>query len=144
MEKNDPTIFKAYDIRGIYPVSINEQTVYKIAQAYAKFVQPKVVAVGRDVRLSGPALFESVCRGLTDHGVNVIDIGVCTTDMYYFAVANYGYDGGIMISASHNPKEYNGLKMVRGNSVPISGDTGIMDLKDLVLNNYGFQAANKG
>src|SRR4029079_3715364 len=104
---------------------INEEMAYKIGQAYAKFINPKTVVLGRDVRLSGPALFESLKNGLIDHGVNVVDIGVGTTDMYYFAVANYGYDGGIMISASHNPREFNGFKMVREKSIPISGDTGI-------------------
>src|ERR1700752_813624 len=109
----DQSIFKAYDIRGIYPSEIDEDEVYKIAQAYAKFLSPKTVALGRDVRTSGGSLWEAAKRGLTDHGVNVVDIGVISTDMLYFAVAHYGYDGGITISASHNPKEYNGMKMVR-------------------------------
>lgn len=140
----DPTVFKAYDIRGIYPTQIDEDLVYRIGQAYAKFVNPKVVALGRDVRLSGPALFESLKQGLIDHGVDVIDIGVITTDMYYFAVANYGYDGGLMISASHNPAEYNGIKLVRQQSIPISGDSGIQDLKRLVLQDYRFKADKIG
>ncbi|MEO8065467.1 MAG: phosphomannomutase/phosphoglucomutase [Candidatus Doudnabacteria bacterium] len=144
MEKIDPTIFKAYDIRGVYPSQINEEAVYKIAQAYAKFVNPKTVVLSRDVRLSGPALFEAVKNGLVDHGVNVIDIGIGTTDMFYFAVANYGYDGGMMISASHNPGEYNGLKIVREKSIPTSGDTGIEELKRLVLADYKFKAETSG
>ena len=137
-------IFKAYDIRGVYPDEINEEAVYKIAQAYAKFLNPKIVALGRDVRLSGPSLFEAAKQGLLDHGVDVVDIGVISTDMLYFAVANYGYDGGITISASHNPKEYNGMKLVREKAIPISGDTGISEIKNMVLDGYKFKAATAG
>jgi phosphomannomutase len=140
----NPSIYKAYDIRGTYPDQINEVTVYKTAQAYAKFIGPKTVVLGRDVRLSGPALWEAAKNGLVDHGVNVIDIGVISTDMLYFAVANYGYDGGITISASHNPKEYNGMKLVREQAIPISGDTGIKDIKQLVLDDYSFKADTRG
>lgn len=142
--KTDPTIFKAYDIRGIYPEQINEEAVYAIAQAFAKFLGPKTVALGRDVRLSGPSLWEAAKNGLIDHGVNVIDIGVISTDMYYFAVANYGFDAGITISASHNPKEYNGMKMVRKGALPISGDTGIKEIMETVLSGYKFKAETKG
>lgn len=140
----DQTIFKAYDIRGVYPDQINEDAVYKIAQAYAKLFNPQSVVLGRDVRLSGPSLWEAAKKGLIDHGVDVIDIGVVSTDMMYFAVANYGYDGGITISASHNPKEYNGMKLVRADAVPVSGDTGIEDIKKLVLENYTHQAPING
>lgn len=139
MNQIDPTIFKAYDIRGIYPEQFNEDLAYKIAQAYAKFVGSKIVALGRDVRLSGPALFEAMKQGFLDHGVDVIDIGVITTDMYYFASGEYGYDA-LIISASHNPREYNGVKMVRKNAVPISGDTGIEEIKQIVLSGYKFKA----
>jgi phosphomannomutase len=142
--QTDQIIFKAYDIRGVYPSQINEEIIYKIAQAYAKFISPKTVALGRDVRLSGPSLFEAAKRGLLDHGVNVVDIGVISTDMYYFAVANYGYDGGLTVSASHNPKEYNGVKMVRANSIPISGDTGINEIRDMVLAGYAFKSQTLG
>ncbi|HYE22692.1 MAG TPA: phosphomannomutase/phosphoglucomutase [Verrucomicrobiae bacterium] len=144
MQKTDPAIFKAYDIRGIYPEQINEDTVYRTAQAYAKFVSPKVVALGRDVRLSGEKLWEAAKNGLVDHGVDVIDVGVISTDMLYFAVANYRYDGGITISASHNPKEYNGMKLVRKDAIPISGDSGIKDIKDMVLAEYAYKSDIKG
>jgi phosphomannomutase len=140
----DESIFKAYDIRGVYPDQIDEEAAYKIAQAYAKLFEPKAVVLGRDVRLSGPALWEAAKNGFIDHGVDVVDIGVITTDMMYFAVANYGYDGGITISASHNPKEYNGMKLVRAGALPISGDTGINDIKKLAMDGYGFQAPIKG
>jgi phosphomannomutase len=144
MNNIDQTIFKAYDIRGIYPAQIDEEVAYKIGQAYAKFINPKTVALGRDVRLSGLSLFESAKQGLVDAGVNVVDIGVISTDMLYFAVAEYGFDGGITISASHNPKEYNGFKLVRTGAQPISGDTGIMDIRDLVLSGYSQKSKAPG
>lgn len=144
MVKIDPTIFKAYDIRGIYPTQLDEDLAYKIGQAYAKFVSPKTVVLGRDVRLSGHKLWEAARQGLADHGVNVIDIGVVSTDMMYFAVANYGFDGGLTVTASHNPREFNGFKMVRARGVPISGDSGIMDIRDLVLSGYKLQAEVEG
>lgn len=140
----DESIFRAYDIRGVYPSQINGEIAYKIGQAYAKLIGSKTVVIGRDVRTAGPVLFESLSRGLIDHGVNVIDIGVITTDMYYFAVAEYKFDGGIMISASHNPSEFNGFKMVKHNAMPISGDNGIPEIKELVLSGYRFQSKNKG
>jgi phosphomannomutase len=138
------SIFKAYDIRGVYPTEINEDAAYGIAQAYAKFLNAKTVVLGRDVRVSGPSLFQAVAQGLMDHGVNVIDIGVVTTDMMYFAAANYPCDGGITVSASHNPKEYNGLKLVRKGAVPISGDTGINEIKKLVQEGYRYEEPLKG
>jgi phosphomannomutase len=140
----DKRIFKAYDIRGIYPEQINEDAAYRIAQAYAKFLNPKTVVLGRDVRLSGPSLWEAAKNGLIDHGVDVVDIGVISTDMLYFAVAAYGFDGGITVSASHNPKEYNGMKLVRKDAIPISGDSGIKEIEGLVSSGYSFKAGEKG
>lgn len=139
----DAVIFRAYDIRGIYPDQINPEIVYRIAQAYAKFIQPKVVALGRDVRLSGPILFEAAQKGFLDHGVDVVDIGMITTDMYNFTSGEYGYDA-MIISASHNPREYNGIKMLRKNAVPISGNSGLNDIKQLVLSGYNFKASKPG
>jgi phosphomannomutase len=140
----DTSIFRAYDIRGIYPEQINEEVAYKIAQAYSKFLNPKTIALGMDVRLSSPKLFDAVKRGLVDHGVNVVSIGVISTDMLYFAVAEYGYDGGITVSASHNPKEYNGLKLVCAKAVPISSDSGIMEIKEIVASGYLNKAETPG
>jgi len=106
-------IFKAYDIRGTYPQELNEELAYQIAQAYVQYLSPKgKIAVGMDVRLSSPDLKKQVIKGLTDMGVDVLDIGLTSTDMYYFAVGNYNLAGGIQVTASHNPAEYNGLKMV--------------------------------
>lgn len=140
----DSSIFKAYDIRGIYPEQINEQMAYQIAQAYCKFINPKTVVVGRDVRLSGPALLENLKKGLIDFGINVIDIGTVTTDMMYFGVVHTKADGGLMVTASHNPKEYNGIKMVRAKAAPISGDTGIYDIRDIVVSGFNQKSPQAG
>jgi len=126
-------IFKAYDIRGVYPTEINAEDVKKIAMAYATWLKPSKVALGRDVRLSGPELWQAACDGLTEMGVDVVDLGVISTDMLYFSVANYGLDGGITISASHNAGEYNGMKLVRQGSLPISIDNGIAEIRDLAM-----------
>jgi phosphomannomutase len=127
------SIFKAYDIRGIYPEEINEQDVYKVAKAYCEFVKPKEVVIGSDVRLSSPLLKQAAIKAVTDLGIKVIDVGEISTDMLYFSVANYNYSGGFSITASHNPKEYNGIKFVREESRPISSDTGLFDIRDIAL-----------
>jgi len=137
-------IFRAYDIRGIYPNELNEDIAYRIAQAYTKFAAPRRVALGRDVRLSGPALFDAVVRGLTDHGVEVLDIGVVTTEMLYFATTKSDVQGGIAITASHTPREWNGMKLMREGAVPISGDTGIKEIQALVEGGYEYRAATHG
>ena len=124
-------IFKAYDIRGIYSTEINELDAYKIAAATCQFLKPKNLVIGSDVRLSSPSLKAAAIKGATDQGVHVIDVGEISTDMLYFAVANYGYDGGLTITASHNPKEYNGMKIVREQSRPISSDSGLFEIRDL-------------
>ena len=129
----DSNIFKTYDIRGIYPTEINEEGAFKIAQAFARVIKPKTVALGKDIRLSSPLLFESAKNGLLKSGVNVVEIGTISTDMLYFAVANYGYDGGITITASHNPKEYNGMKLVGKDSMPIFGDYLLPDIQKIAV-----------
>lgn len=121
--------FKAYDVRGIVPTELNPELAYQIGRAYADEVKANVVCIGHDIRLSGPALSEALARGLNDAGCDVVDLGMVGTEMVYFATAHYGYDGGIMITASHNPPEYNGLKMVRAESRPISGDTGLYEIE---------------
>lgn len=128
-------IFKAYDIRGIYPEEINEQDMYKIAKAYCEFVKPSEVVIGCDVRLSSPSMKQAAIKAVTDQGIKVIDVGEISTDMLYFAVANYGYAGGFSITASHNPKEYTGAKFVREESRPISSDTGLFDIRDIAMKN---------
>jgi phosphomannomutase len=141
----NPSIFKAYDVRGLYPSEIDEDAVYKIVQAYVAVFKPKEpVVLGKDVRLSSPSLWQSAAKGLTDAGVDVIDIGTVSTDMIYFSVAKYGYAGGMTISASHNPKEYNGIKFVREKAIAISGDTGIMDMRDQALKDGQIMEPEKG
>jgi len=126
-------IFKAYDIRGIYPSEINESDAFKIAQAFAEVLKPKIVALGRDIRVSSNSLWESAKEGFLKAGVNVIDIGKISTDMLYFAVSNYGYDGGITITASHNPKEYNGMKLVTKGSAPIYSDYLLPEIQKIAV-----------
>jgi phosphomannomutase len=125
-------IFRAYDIRGVYPTDLDEDTYYRMAKAYTYLFHPKVMVVGRDARVSSPQLAESLISGFVAAGVDVIDIGGITTDMLYFAVGAYDYSGGIVVSASHNPKEYNGMKMVREKAAAISSDTGLFDLRELL------------
>lgn len=121
--------FKAYDVRGKVPSELNPELAYRIGRAYADQTGAKTVCMGHDIRLSGRELFEALARGLNDAGADVIDLGLIGTEMVYFATAYYGYDGGIMITASHNPPEYNGLKMVRNESRPISSDTGLLEIE---------------
>ena len=125
--------FGAYDIRGIYPETVNEELAYRIGRVFPSLFDAKKVAVGHDIRLSGPSLTEALERGLTEAGCDVIDIGQCGTEMIYFTTAHLGLDGGIMITASHNPKEYNGMKFVRKESRPISSDTGLKDIEREVM-----------
>jgi phosphomannomutase/phosphomannomutase/phosphoglucomutase len=123
------TGFKAYDLRGRIPDELNEDVAYAVGRGYARFLSPKRVVVGRDIRLSSSGLADALCRGLTDSGVDVYDIGVCGTEGVYFATFDGGYDGGIMVTASHNPPDYNGMKFVREESRPISGDNGLKDIR---------------
>ncbi len=128
------SIFKAYDVRGIYPTDFNEDLAYRISQAYVKLFHPKNVVLGRDVRESGESLFSAALAGFTDAGVDVIDIGVVSTDGFYFAAGFLPVDGGITISASHNPREYNGMNICKKHAEPISSETGLFDIRDSVLN----------
>ncbi|GIV93046.1 phosphomannomutase/phosphoglucomutase [Chloroflexus aurantiacus] len=127
----NPTIFKAYDIRGIYPTELNEEVAYLIGRAFVTFLGAETVIVGRDMRTSGPSLFDAVTRGIMDQGADVADIGMVSTDQYYFACTQLGFPG-MMVTASHNPKQYNGFKMVRRMPYLLSGDEGIQDLRRLV------------
>jgi phosphomannomutase len=125
-------IFRAYDIRGVYPTDIDEDAYYRIAKAYTYLFRPKEVVVGMDARVSSPPLKKSLVAGFLDAGVNVVDIGEITTDMLYFAVGAYDHSGGIVVSASHNPKQYNGMKLVREKVTAISSDTGLFDIRDVL------------
>jgi len=137
--------FKAYDLRGRIPDEINEQLAYDVGRAYAAFVKPKTVAVGYDIRLSSPQLAAALKRGLIDSGVDVCDIGLWGTEGVYFATFAEGLSGGIMVTASHNPPDYNGMKLVREESRPISGDTGLKDMRALIeANRFPPAAATPG
>lgn len=132
--KIDSNIFRAYDIRGIYPAEINEKTAYGIGQAFVAFLKkkkPKVI-LGRDNRLSSPTLFKSLSKGIIEQGGTVIDIGFSTSPMLYWAVVFYKADGGINVTASHNPFRYNGFKLVKEKAVPLSGKSGIKEIKNLI------------
>jgi phosphomannomutase len=118
----DRGIFKAYDIRGIYPGQLDDETAYRIGVGIADYLKPKDIVIGRDMRTSSQNLREKLIQGLMDRGVNIVDLGMISTPMLYFAVAHYGYCGGIMITASHNPKEYNGFKVCREQAIPVFGD----------------------
>ncbi|MDP2664307.1 MAG: phosphomannomutase/phosphoglucomutase [bacterium] len=133
--KINPAIFKAYDIRGVFPEDISKEAAYLIGRAFTDFLKkrnPKI-AVGRDNRLSSPALFKSLVRGMVEEGATVVDIGLATSPMFYWAVAFFKLDGGINITASHNPSKYNGFKMVREKAMPISENTGIKEIQKAVL-----------
>ncbi|MCO6442135.1 MAG: phosphomannomutase [Nitrococcus mobilis] len=122
--------FKAYDIRGRVPHQLNADIAYRIGRAYAEWLQPRDVVVGYDVRLTSPQMSQALGAGLLDGGANVHDIGLCGTEEVYFATAHFGMDGGIMVTASHNPVDFNGMKLLREQARPISGDTGLFDVHD--------------
>lgn len=152
--QTNPSIFKAYDIRGIYKKDLDEKTAYDLGLAYIelrkkdlknkKQIKKLKIVVSSDMRLSSPSLKKHLINGLLDAGADVIDIGMNATPTFYFAVAKYKYDGGIMVSASHNPKEWNGFKLTREKAIPISGNTGIEFLKEKILNSKLKKANKKG
>jgi phosphomannomutase len=139
----NPAIFKAYDIRGIYPSDLDEEAAYAIGRAFVTFLKVERVLVGRDMRLSGPQIFDSVTRGIMDQGADVINIGMVSTDQFYFACAQEQLPG-IMVTASHNPKEYSGFKMVRRMPYLLSGAEGIQDLRRIVESDDFAPVARKG
>jgi phosphomannomutase len=136
--------FKAYDIRGRVPDQLNEDIAYRIGRAFVQFLGAKSVVVGHDIRLSSPALSAALVRGLREQGADVIDIGLCGTEEVYFATFHLGVDGGIAVTASHNPMDYNGMKFVREGSRPISGDTGLKDIQALAESGEFAAASREG
>ena len=130
--KLNPDIFKAYDVRGTYPDEVHEEAARAIGTAFVAYLGAKHIGVGRDMRLSSPALAAAFIDGAIAQGAEVVDYGMIPTDMLYFAVARDGLDGGVEITASHNPKQYNGMKMVRREAFPLSGDAGISDIRDMI------------
>ena len=140
----NPKIFGAYDVRGIYPDTLDEDVAYRIGRAFVQYLGAQAVAIGRDMRVSSPALAAAVIRGITDQGADAIDLGMTTTDELYFAVGKFGYPAGVMVTASHNPKQYNGLKMCREDAIAISSETGGNAIRDLALAGNYPEPARKG
>jgi phosphomannomutase len=139
----DPKAFKAYDVRGIYPGELDEEGAYAVGRAYVEQFEPRRIAVGRDMRLSSPSMAASVIEGARDGGADVVDIGLAATEMVYFAVGSLDLDGGIAVTASHNPKEYTGMKIVRRGALPVGGESGLLDVRDRALRGFG-EAARRG
>ena len=125
----DAKVFKAYDVRGIYPDELDEAGAYEIGRAYVAEFEPRRIAVGRDMRISAPAMADAVMRGAADAGADVLDLGMVGTEMVYFAVGELGLEGGVAVTASHNPKEYTGMKIVRRGALPVGGDSGLLDIR---------------
>jgi phosphomannomutase len=133
----DPKVFKAYDVRGIYPSDLDEEGAYAIGRAFVEHFGAERIAVGRDMRLSSPPMAAAAMRGAVDAGAQVYDLGLVGTEMVYFAVGDRGLDGGIAVTASHNPKEYTGMKIVREGALPVGGESGLLDIRDRALQGFG-------
>jgi phosphomannomutase len=129
----DPKVFKAYDVRGIHPSELDEAGAYAIGRAYVEQFEPKRIAVGHDMRESSPGMAEAVMKGAADGGAEIKNIGLIGTEMLYFGVGDLDLDGGVMVTASHNPKEYTGMKIVRRGALPVGGDSGLLDIRDRAL-----------
>jgi phosphomannomutase len=133
----NPEVFKAYDIRGIYPTELDEAGAYAVGRGYVEEFEPRTIAVGRDTRLSAPAMTAAVIEGAADAGADVLDIGMVGTEMLYHAVGSLGLDGGICVTASHNPKQYTGMKIVRGGALPVGGDSGLEEIRQRAAIGFG-------
>jgi phosphomannomutase len=132
-----PSVFKAYDVRGIYPSELDEDGAYRIARAYTAHFEPRAVALGHDMRLSSPSMAKAAAEGIADAGADVAELGLVGTEMLYHAVTELGLDGGICVTASHNPKEYTGMKIVRRGALPVGGDSGLADVRALAEGELG-------
>ena len=129
----DPAAFKAYDVRGIYPSQLDEEGARAIGRAYVEQFEPRRIAVGRDMRVSSPSMTQATIEGVTEAGADVLDLGLVGTEMVYFAVGELGLNGGIAVTASHNPKEYTGMKIVRRGALPVGGDSGLLEIRDRAM-----------
>ena len=133
----DPKVFKAYDVRGLYPTELDEDGAYAVGRSFVEEFGAKRIAVGRDMRLSSPTVAAAAIRGAVDGGADVVDIGLAGTEMLYFAVGSLGLDGGIAVTASHNPKEYTGMKIVTQGALPVGGESGLLRVRDRALGGFG-------
>jgi phosphomannomutase len=133
----DPSVFKAYDVRGIYPSELDEDGAYRVARAYTAHFEPRSVALGHDMRLSSPSMAKAAADGIADAGADVVELGLVGTEMLYHAVTDLGLEGGICVTASHNPKEYTGMKIVRRGALPVGGDSGLAEVRALAEGDLG-------
>ncbi|HEV8685801.1 MAG TPA: phosphomannomutase/phosphoglucomutase [Gaiellaceae bacterium] len=133
----DPKVFKAYDVRGVYEKDLDEEGAYAIGRAYVEHFEPRKIAVGHDMRVSSPSMAKAAIKGAADGGADVLDLGLVGTEMVYFAVGALGLDGGIEATASHNPKEYTGMKIVRRGALPVGGESGLLEVRDRALAGFG-------
>jgi len=132
----DPKVFKAYDVRGLYPTELDEDGAYRVGRAYVEHFEPRTIAVGRDMRLASPSMAAAAIEGAADGGADVLDIGLVGTEMLYYAVGDLGLEGGICVTASHNPKDYTGMKIVRRGALPVGGDSGLGEVRERALTNF--------
>jgi phosphomannomutase len=139
----DPSVFKAYDVRGVYPSQLDEDGAYRVARAYTAHFEPRSVALGHDMRLSSPSIAEAAATGIADAGADVVELGLVGTEMLYHAVTQLDLDGGICVTASHNPKEYTGMKIVRRGALPVGGDSGLAEIRALAEAGFA-DAAERG
>src|SRR5438067_12757856 len=133
----DPKVFKAYDVRGIYPTELDEEGAYAIGRAFVEQFEPRRIAVGHDMRVTSPAMAEAITDGAADAGADVLTLGLVGTEMLYFAVGDLELDGGVAVTASHNPKDYTGMKIVRRGALPVGGESGLLDVRDRALRGFG-------
>ena len=133
----DPSVFKAYDVRGLHPSQLDEDGAYRIARAYTAHFEPRSVALGHDMRLSSPSMAKAAAEGIADAGADVVELGLVGTEMLYHAVTELALDGGICVTASHNPKEYTGMKIVRRGALPVGGDSGLAEIRVLAEAGFG-------
>jgi len=133
----DPKVFKAYDVRGLYPTELDEDGAYRVGRAYVEHFEPRTIAVGRDMRLASPSMAAAVIEGAADGGADVLDIGLVGTEMLYYAVGDLELEGGICVTASHNPKDYTGMKIVRRGALPVGGDSGLGEIRERTLADFG-------
>ena len=139
----DPKVFKAYDVRGLHPAELDEEGAHAVGRAYVEQFEPRRIAVGRDMRISSPAMAAALIEGAADGGADVLDLGLVGTEMVYYAVGELGLDGGVCVTASHNPKEYTGMKIVRRGALPVGGESGLLDVRDRALKGFG-EVARRG
>jgi phosphomannomutase len=140
----DPKVFKAYDIRGIYPTELDEDGAYAIGRAFVEQFEPRQIAVGHDMRVSSSGMAEAVTEGAADAGAEVLTLGLVGTEMLYFAVGDLKLDGGVAVTASHNPKDYTGMKIVRGGALPVGGESGLLEIRDRALRIDRSEADKRG